>query len=116
LRNAFAAGHRQSAALFARAWNSLAEIPGVRLFGPPPGARRTPTLAFVVAGRTSEEVARRLAESAVFVSHGDFYAPNVVAALGLAPDGLVRAGCAIYTTAEEVDRLVEGVRALQSRI
>jgi selenocysteine lyase/cysteine desulfurase len=32
--------------------------------------------------------------------------------LGLAPDGLVRAGCACYTTAEEVDRLLAVVREL----
>jgi len=32
--------------------------------------------------------------------------------LGLAPDGLVRAGCACYTTAEEVDRLLDGIRRL----
>ena len=111
LRDAFAAMHRRSEKLFARAWEGLAALPGVRLFGPPPGAPRSPTLAFPVAGRTTEEVTRRLAERAVFVSHGDFYAPNVVAGLGLAPDGLVRAGCAIYTTAEEIDRLVDGVGA-----
>jgi selenocysteine lyase/cysteine desulfurase len=45
----------------------------------------------------------------VFVSHGDFYATTVVRRLGLEPEGLVRAGCACYTTAAEVDRLVEGV-------
>ena len=112
LESAFAALHERSARLFERGWNGLAEIPGVRLFGPRPGELRTPTLAFVVDGVGSEEVARRLAERAVFVSHGDFYAPNVVERLGLSADGLVRAGCAIYTTAEEVDRLVEGVRAL----
>ena len=47
---------------------------------------------------------------ALFVSHGDFYAARVPEDLGV--DGLVRAGCACYTTAEEVDRLVAGVRDL----
>jgi len=32
--------------------------------------------------------------------------------LGLAPDGLVRAGCACYTTAEEIDRLLGAVGEL----
>jgi selenocysteine lyase/cysteine desulfurase len=64
-----------------------------------------------VAGSTAETVARRLAELGVFVSCGDFYATTVVERLGL-PDGLVRAGCACYTTQEEVDRLVDGVRGL----
>ena len=34
--------------------------------------------------------------------------------LGLAEEGLVRAGCACYTTADEVSRLVSGVRDLVS--
>jgi selenocysteine lyase/cysteine desulfurase len=33
----------------------------------------------------------------------------VVERLGLEEEGLVRAGCACYTTAEEIDRLIEGV-------
>jgi len=46
------------------------------------------------------------------VSHGDFYASTVARVLGHERDGLVRAGCAAYTTAQEVERLVEGVRGL----
>jgi len=60
----------------------------------------------------SIEVAKKLAERGIFLSHGDFYAMTVVERLGLAPDGLVRAGCACYTTTEEVDRLLTGVREL----
>jgi len=30
----------------------------------------------------------------------------------LGVDGLVRAGCACYTTMDEVDRLLDGVRAI----
>jgi selenocysteine lyase/cysteine desulfurase len=57
-------------------------------------------------------VAERLAERAVFVSHGDFYALTVVERLGLVEDGLVRAGCACYTTEAEIDRLISGVAQL----
>jgi selenocysteine lyase/cysteine desulfurase len=57
-------------------------------------------------------VATALAARGIFVSHGDFYASTVVRVLGHERDGLVRAGCAAYTTAEEVERLVEGVRGL----
>jgi selenocysteine lyase/cysteine desulfurase len=60
----------------------------------------------------SIEVAKKLAERGVFLSHGDFYAMTVVERLGLTPDGLVRAGCACYTTAEEVDRLLAAVHEL----
>ncbi|MGB8507714.1 MAG: hypothetical protein WCD76_04860, partial [Pyrinomonadaceae bacterium] len=61
------------------------------------------------------EVARRLAARGVFVSHGDFYAATVVERLGLGEEGLVRAGCACYTTLEEVERLVAGVREIARR-
>jgi selenocysteine lyase/cysteine desulfurase len=50
----------------------------------------------------------------VFVSCGDFYATTVVQRLGQ-PDGVVRAGCACYTTMEEVERLIDAVRDLCAR-
>ena len=49
---------------------------GVRLFGPPPSAPRTPTSRFVVERLPSAEVGRRLARRGIFASHGDFYAPD----------------------------------------
>jgi cysteine desulfurase family protein (TIGR01976 family) len=112
LSSAFAALHERGQALVTRLWDGLAAIEGVRLFGPPPSARRTPTVAFTVAGRTTDSVARALADRGVWVSHGDFYATTVIERCGQAADGVVRAGCACYTTAEEVDRLIDGVRKL----
>ncbi len=110
LRAAFEALHERGNALVERLWGGLAAIPGIRLYGPDPSRPRTPTVAFTVGNIPSEEVCRRLAVLGIFASHGDFYASAAVARLGLAERGLVRAGCACYTTAEEVDRLVEGVR------
>lgn len=102
--------------LVGRLWSGLSGIPGVKLFGPPPEEPRTPTVAFTVEGIPSVEVARRLADgSGLFLSHGDFYAAGVTRALGLAEQGLVRAGCACYTTVDEVERLVDGVRGLARR-
>jgi cysteine desulfurase family protein (TIGR01976 family) len=110
LGRTFAALHRNGQELIARLWHGLESIPGVRLYGPRPGEPRTPTAGFTVEGRTTGEVATALAADGVFVSNGDFYAATVVERLGLAPDGLVRAGCACYTTSEEIDRLLAGVR------
>jgi cysteine desulfurase family protein (TIGR01976 family) len=104
-----AALHERAIPLVERLWTGLGAIEGVTLYGPPPHAPRTSTVSFAVEGVASPEVARQLAERAVFVSHGDFYAHTVVERLGLRPHGLVRAGCACYTTAEEVERLVAGV-------
>jgi cysteine desulfurase family protein (TIGR01976 family) len=104
--------HERSDTLITQLWNGLREIGRVRLYGPPPGAARTPTIAFTVNGVPSIEVAKKLAERGVFLSHGDFYAMTVVERLGQTPHGLVRAGCACYTTPEEVDRLLAGMRGL----
>jgi selenocysteine lyase/cysteine desulfurase len=69
-----------------------------------------------VAGCTADSVADALADEAVFVSTGDFYAAGVVRRYGLnSRGGLVRAGCSAYTTADEVERLVEGVARLAGR-
>lgn len=104
---------RRGDALLERMWSGLARIRGVRLFGPPPGEPRTPTLAFTVGDEPSKDVASRLArEFGVFVSHGDFYAPTALERLGRRSQGWVRAGCAIYTTEQEIERLIEGVAGL----
>lgn len=81
-------------------------------FGVASSGERTPTAAFTVRGTDSERVTRALADRGVFTSHGDFYASTIVEKLGLAEAGLVRAGCAIYTTPDEIDRLLEGVAAV----
>jgi len=103
--------HHRGDGLLRRLWEGLAAIPGVRLYGPPPGVRRTPTLSFHVEGHAPEEIARFLARRGVFVSSGSFYAQTVIERLGRSPGGLVRVGCACYTTEEEIDRLVGGVAA-----
>lgn len=112
VRAAFQQLQERGDALITRVWTGLGEIERVRLYGPPPGALRTPTVAFTVNGMASIEVAKNLAEHGLFLSHGDFYAMTVIERLGQAVDGIVRAGCACYTTSQEVDRLLAGVHAL----
>jgi cysteine desulfurase family protein (TIGR01976 family) len=109
LRNVFHETHARNSRLFARLWSKLRSLPRVKLYGPPPDAARTPTLAFTIDGCTSTEAAARLAAKGLFLSHGDFYAYTIVERLGLQPEGFIRAGCAIYTTEDEIDRLIDGV-------
>jgi cysteine desulfurase family protein (TIGR01976 family) len=111
LAGAFAALHARGQRLVERLWSGLSAVKGVRLYGPGLDLPRTPTVAFTVADKSTEAVARHLAELGVFVSCGDFYATTVVKRLGLA-DGLVRAGCACYTTEDEVERLIAAVTEL----
>jgi cysteine desulfurase family protein (TIGR01976 family) len=112
LQTAFAGLRAHSAPQVARLWEALSSMNGIRLFGPPPHMARTPTVSFIVKNVGSTEVARRLAERGLFVSHGDFYAQTVVDRLGLQPEGLVRVGCACYTSDEEVDQLIHYVREI----
>ena len=112
LRRVFQEMHARNMQLFERLWNALASMSRVKLYGPPPDAARTPTLAFTIDGCTSTGAARRLSEKGLFLSHGDFYAATVIERLGLAPEGLIRAGCACYTTEEEIDRLIRAVTEL----
>lgn len=110
LRAAFAGLRAHSAPQVLRLWEALSSINGVRMYGPPPHVERTPTVSFTVNNVASTEVARRLSERGLFASHGDFYAQTVIERLGLAPEGLVRVGCACYTSDEEIERLIEGMR------
>ena len=73
-------------------------------------APRTPTVAFTIEGLAAIAAARALAAEGLFLSHGDFYAATVVARLGV--PALLRAGCAAYTTDDEVARLVGAVERL----
>jgi cysteine desulfurase family protein (TIGR01976 family) len=115
LAQRFAAFHAHAARLTERLWEGLGAIDGVTLYGVPPGEPRTPTVAFTVDGLASDDVARRLADEALFVSSGDFYAATLVDRLGLATQGLVRVGCACYTTDDEVERLIDAVSAIAAR-
>lgn len=113
LATAFARLHEYGENLLQRMWSGLEAIDGVTLHGPRPGTPRTPTVSFTMRGRTSEDLSRVLAARGVFASNGDFYASTIVRLLGHEKDGLLRAGCACYTTEEEVGRLVEGVELLR---
>jgi len=112
LESVFAEMHARNSQLLERLWQGLSSISRVTLYGPPPDAPRTPTLSFTIEGCTSTDAARRLSDKGFFLSHGDFYAATIVKRLGLEPEGLIRAGCACYTTEEEIDRLIAGVEEL----
>jgi selenocysteine lyase/cysteine desulfurase len=106
----FAELHKRQHEMTVRLWNGLTVINGVRVYGPSPDLPRTSTVSFTVEGHTSEDVARKLAEMAIFASDGDFYALTVVERLGV--EGLVRAGCTCYTTMDEVERLIDLIRSI----
>ena len=112
LEATYAVMHERGQSLLERLWSGLGALPNVRLYGPTPDQPRTPTIAFTVKGLDSEAVAKQLAEHALFLSHGDFYAATIVSRLGLGEAGLVRAGAACYTSEDEVERLIAAVKEL----
>ena len=82
------------------------------LYGLPTMDGRVPTFAFTVDGLSPRAVAERLAEREIAVWDGDYYAVEVMARLGLQPEGAVRAGLVHYNTAAEVDRLLAALEEL----
>jgi len=102
LLSAMTALARHESVVFDRLLDGLAARDDVSLIGPP--ARRTPTVAFSVAGRSPLQVSADLGNQGICVWSGNYYAAELFGALGL--DGAVRAGVVCYTTVAEVDRLL----------
>jgi len=98
--------------LLARLLGFLRSRPDVRLLGPADAEARAATVAFVPLGLAPEEVARGLAKRGIMAGHGNFYAVRLLEALGVDPQrGAVRASFVHYTTADEVDGLIEALAA-----
>lgn len=110
LARSFAMLHEEGMRFANLLWSGLQSVRGVTVYGAPPTMKRTPTFAFTVGGVDDEQVVRTLAEEGLFLSHGDFYALTAVRELGGPGGSVVRAGCACYTTDDEVGRLVDSIR------
>ncbi|MEU3275979.1 cysteine desulfurase-like protein [Streptomyces antibioticus] len=86
---------------------------GLRALGDPVtvhtrAADRTPTVLMTLDGRDARDAQAHLAAQGVVAPAGSFYAHEAFAALKL-PDPALRVGLAPYTTATEVDRLLDGL-------
>jgi cysteine desulfurase family protein (TIGR01976 family) len=113
LERAMSALQAAEAPLFAALVDGLRALPHVRLYEPPAGTPRHTTLAFAVDGVDAERVARTLSDDfGIFVSHGNFYAATAVARVAsdvAERGGVVRVGLAMYTTPDDVRRLVDAL-------
>lgn len=87
----------------------LREVPALRTYSR--AGHRTPTLLLDIEGRDAAETAGILAERGVNAPAGSFYALEPSRRLGIGNSGAVRVGLAPYTDADDLDRLVEGLRA-----
>ena len=88
--------------------SAIKSLPGVTMYGH--AKHRTPTLYFSFANLPSGEIYQAMVAKKVNVPAHNFYALEVSRKLGLGDDGALRAGLAPYSTRDDVDRLVSGLR------
>jgi len=91
----------------AYALGRVAEVPGLRVFGPPVGPERIGPVSFELEGVHAHDVSEILDRHGVAVRAGHHCAQPLMDRLGVA--ATARASFGVYTTAEEIDRLVEGL-------
>jgi cysteine desulfurase/selenocysteine lyase len=96
--------HEQELAAYAL--ERLEEVPGIKLYGPPPD-RRAGIVSFNLEGVHPHDVAQVLDMDGVAIRAGHHCCQPLMAKLGVAATN--RASFYLYTVPEEVDRLVEGV-------
>ena len=90
--------------------SAIKALPGVMMYGH--AKHRTPTIYFSFAGNVSSDIYLAMAQKKVNLPAHNFYALEVSRKLGLGDTGALRAGLAPYTTHEDVDRLIAGLREL----
>lgn len=90
----------------------LADIQGVKVYGPPEGNPRTSTVSFLAEGTNANDIAKYLAEKGLFTWDGDYYAIEIINNVWKLEDvgGLVRVGLAPYNLESEVDRVIDAVK------
>ena len=90
----------------------LESVPGIRLYCHAP--HRTPTELFSIDGVDSEKIYVTLSALGVNAPASSFYAIEAADWIGLGEPGAVRVGLAPYTSHDDVDRLIAGLRGIAS--
>jgi cysteine desulfurase / selenocysteine lyase len=85
----------------------LAEVPGLSVFGPPASPTRLGPVSFELEGVHAHDVSEILDRHAIAVRAGHHCAQPLMDRLGVA--ATARASFGVYTTTDEIDRLVDGL-------
>jgi cysteine desulfurase / selenocysteine lyase len=85
----------------------LVEVPGLRVFGPPRGPGRLGPVSFEIDGIHAHDISEILDRHGVAVRAGHHCAQPLMERLEIA--ATARASFGVYTTTEEIDRLVDGL-------
>ena len=91
----------------AYALERLSGMPGLTIYGPPAGPERVGPVSFELDGVHAHDVAEILDRHGVAVRAGHHCAQPLMERLGVS--ATARASFGIYTTHEEIDRLVDGL-------
>ncbi len=84
----------------------------IRLLGPAQAAERAATVAFVPHGVEPRELGGRLARRGFMIGYGGFYAVRLLQAMNVDPArGVARVSFVHYTTAAEIEGLMEALEA-----
>ncbi|HEU0303108.1 MAG TPA: cysteine desulfurase [Gaiellaceae bacterium] len=106
----FAAIEQHEHELTEYALGALADVPGIRLFGPPP-ERRAGIVSFAFDDVHPHDVAQVLDWEGVAVRAGHHCCQPLMARLGVA--ATTRASFYLYTIPDEIDRLVQGLHRVR---
>ena len=91
----------------------LKQRAGIRLIGKLATDKRAPTVSFTVDGVDPAVIAEKLAEQHIGIANGNCYAYRLMEALDISPEqGVVRLSFVHYTSAQEVNRLIEALEGL----
>jgi cysteine desulfurase/selenocysteine lyase len=103
--------HEHEQEITGYALKALADIPGVRIFGPGTPEGRGGTVSFAVDGVHPHDVGQILDDLGVEVRVGHHCARPVCARFGVA--AMTRASFYLYTSTEEIDALARGVEQVR---
>jgi cysteine desulfurase family protein (TIGR01976 family) len=94
--------------------DAVRRLPGMRVYGPDfSSLDRAPTVSITHESRTAAEMAAALGQEGICVWDGHFYAARAIELLGLAArGGLLRTGISMYTTPDDLARLIAALKRL----
>ena len=102
--------HDHEQAMTAYALESLSEIPGLRLLGPP-GTQHGGLAAFTLAGAHPHDIAELLDKDGIAIRAGHHCAMPLHHKLGV--NASARASFYVHTTTDEIDKLVVGLHRVR---
>jgi selenocysteine lyase/cysteine desulfurase len=94
--------------------DSVREMPGVQVWGPDfSRPSRAPTVSITLGNASAAQAAASLGKEGICVWDGHFYAARAVQVLGLSDrGGLLRTGVSMYSSQEDLQRLLAGIGKL----